>query len=701
MKTAAIWWRVSTDDQKEISPDTQIKEALALAEQEGYHVPPEYIIGTDWGSLSVWDSPPMDRLKALIREQAIGAVFMHHADRAPARPAHRLFFRALCQDCGVAIRCCHGQVPDGEMGEFMEFATAWAKEQQVHRAQQGAKDGLRDRARIKGLPVNGKPPYGFRFRYELRGDKQYPVAIEPDPSSHFVAARFWQMALSGVAIRGICRALIDDGIPAPKGGAWSAGTLYNMLRNPIYGGRYYALRHEAVLPQRRALSTYGKSSKQGTPRDQWCLLEDFPIISPVVTWQEWEAVQARLKLNKANSARNAKRFYMLSGLLFCEEDGRRLRGLSKKDGRYFYYGCTLRKGATPGRPPCSHKQIRGAELEETVWDQVKSFLTDPHTFLAEIERQRGANTGGVSDVGTQLEQLERSLKNVDAMETDLVGLRLRGQVSDTAFERQSALLRAERAHYTEEMERQKEAWAAVQESESALNSLERLRDQILDQLASTTAQDRRWVLDALNTRVTARKEGIEISIGIPNDAGSMFVSTIPGCDGRTPGANLGTQLRRRDGPHRRWRSRTPSAGPGRRPWPVPQPGSTCGSAVAPSDRVGGRPAPPAAFPVPRQSLWILLTFGPQAGSGPADYVNNEGQTPSRVRPSGNLWASQPGHRLLICLLIMSLEKGFPACQRVGDTPGKVTLIGRNQVSAFPNGVSELATVFPSHHTAQR
>ena len=23
MKTAAIWWRVSTDDQKEISPDTQ------------------------------------------------------------------------------------------------------------------------------------------------------------------------------------------------------------------------------------------------------------------------------------------------------------------------------------------------------------------------------------------------------------------------------------------------------------------------------------------------------------------------------------------------------------------------------------------------------------------------------------------------------------------------------------------------------
>ena len=50
-KPAAIWWRVSTDGQQEISPDTQIGEALA--EQEGYNVPPENVIGTDWKSLLV------------------------------------------------------------------------------------------------------------------------------------------------------------------------------------------------------------------------------------------------------------------------------------------------------------------------------------------------------------------------------------------------------------------------------------------------------------------------------------------------------------------------------------------------------------------------------------------------------------------------------------------------------------------------
>ena len=45
MKTAAIWWRVSTDEQREISPDTQIAEALTLAEGEGFQVPPAELEG--------------------------------------------------------------------------------------------------------------------------------------------------------------------------------------------------------------------------------------------------------------------------------------------------------------------------------------------------------------------------------------------------------------------------------------------------------------------------------------------------------------------------------------------------------------------------------------------------------------------------------------------------------------------------------
>ena len=522
-KVGEIWWRVSTDDQKEISPDTQTGAAMALAERGGYIVPPENIIGTDWHSLSVWESPPMERLKALIRARAIAAVFMYDADRGPSKPVHRLLFRALCEENGVVVRCCHGEIPGGEMGEVMEFLSAWAKEKQVNRAQRGAKDGLRDRARIKGLPVNGKPPYGYRFRYELHGDKKIPVGMEPEPSTHSVAASIWQMAVDGAPLRGICRQLIDQGIPSPRGGTWSAGTLYNLIRNPIYGGRYYALRHEAIVPQRRKKLTYGNSSQRHVPRDQWYLLEDFIINEPVVSWLQWEAVQERLHQNKVLSPRNSKRFYLLSGILFCEEDGRRLCGLSKKNGKHHYYACTLRAGAAPGKPPCSHKRLRGADVEQVVWANVSAFLSNPRQFMAEVNRKHQSDGG--ADVLARIEQFERKLDSVDAMDTELLGLRLRGQASDVAFERQRALLRAERSFYNDELKRQREALATLRDAQATVDSLEQMYNRILGRLESATPQDRRWVLQALNTRVTVRENGIEISLGIPSESDSISINS--------------------------------------------------------------------------------------------------------------------------------------------------------------------------------
>lgn len=550
--TAAIWWRVSTDDQKEISPETQINEARALAIEEGLETPEIYVIGTDWHSLSVWDSPAMLQLRSLITQGAISAVVMYDADRGRSKPAHRLMMRALCEENGVRILCRYGQVPDGEMGEVMEFLSAWSKEKQVHRAQQGARDGLRDRAKIKGLPVNGNTPYGYRLRKELRGDQKVPVAIEPDPATHFVAARIWKMAVDGVPLRRICAQLIEDGIPSAKGGLWAAGTLHGMLRNPVYGGRYYALRYESKLPERRMKDTYGKSSIKDIPRDQWYLLQDFRIIEPVVTWEEWEAVQDRLALNKLNSPRNAKQFYMLSGLIFCGEDGRRLRGLSKQGKKYFYYSCTLRPGHTPGQPRCSLGGIRGREVEEAVWENVSAFLGDPQTLMAEMNRRRDGQGDSATQVRETVERLQRKIKDVDAMETDLVGMKLRGEASETAFERQSALLRAERTHYIDELERQGEAVKAVEETEAALNSIEQLREQIINKLETATPEDRRWALQALNTRVTHDKNGVEVSIGVPSHFESATVSVAPGFSGRSPAPSRRRIQHLRGGPHRRW-----------------------------------------------------------------------------------------------------------------------------------------------------
>lgn len=207
-KQAAVWWRVSTDDQRDTSPETQIREALTLAKDDGYQVPEEFILGTDWHSLSVWESPAMERLKGLVREGAIQGVFMYDPDRGPSKPAHRLLFRAMCEEYGVVIRCKHGQVPEGDMGEVMEFLSAWQKEKQVHRAQQGARDGLRDRVTRRHLPANTRASYGYRWD---------GVHFAPD-DQYKVAEGIWGMLKEGKTDRGIAGVLTRAGIPTPTGG---------------------------------------------------------------------------------------------------------------------------------------------------------------------------------------------------------------------------------------------------------------------------------------------------------------------------------------------------------------------------------------------------------------------------------------------------------------------------------------------------
>ena len=56
----------------------------------------------------------------------------------------------------------------------------------------------------------------------------------------------------------------------------------------------------------------------------------------------------------------------------------------------------------------------------------------------------------------------------------MVGLKQRGQLSEVAFERQSALLRAERIHIHDELDRQNAVLVTLDESRAAIDTLERV-----------------------------------------------------------------------------------------------------------------------------------------------------------------------------------------------------------------------------------
>ena len=120
-----------------------------------------------------------------------------------------------------------------------------------------------------------------------------------------------------------------------------------MLHNPVYKGQVYALRNRSVRPQKRRGRTFGKSSVIQTPIEEWVSLP-VKVEPAVVTEEEFDLVEERMKLNQIYSPRNAKHKYLLRGMVVCEtHDGRVYRGVYNNK-KFFVYTCNAyRNGISP------------------------------------------------------------------------------------------------------------------------------------------------------------------------------------------------------------------------------------------------------------------------------------------------------------------------------------------------------------------
>ena len=78
---AAIWCRVSTHDQRELSLDAQEGVVQRVLEGMGLVVPPEYVLKVDWTSLDLMACPQFQQLRRWIASGEIRALGVVDRDR--------------------------------------------------------------------------------------------------------------------------------------------------------------------------------------------------------------------------------------------------------------------------------------------------------------------------------------------------------------------------------------------------------------------------------------------------------------------------------------------------------------------------------------------------------------------------------------------------------------------------------------------
>ena len=322
-------------------------------------------------------------------------------------------------------------------------------------------------------------------------------------------------------------ALTKAGIPSPSGKEyWSATTISHMLRNPIYCGRYVALRTKSIAPRTRRGQTYGKSTQTFRDVNGQVPLPGL-VTEAAVNDEEFRRVQDRLARNKVEEGK-VVRIYLLRGMVRCELCGRLWRGkCQQKNSRSNYrYVCPGRERPHTG-VRCTAGSSNGMVLEARIWNRVVDFLTRPEVFLNAVEERESGHRDSVEEIEAAIKRLEGRRERIDAAEAKAYSGYARGLASEESYRRVRAELDAERRWIEEELKDRQGALNSARSRVIIAETVNMIRPQLLKRIQTAAPEDKRFVLECLGAETTVGPSGLQLSLAVPESSVSA-VNNRPG-----------------------------------------------------------------------------------------------------------------------------------------------------------------------------
>jgi site-specific DNA recombinase len=407
---AAIYARVSTADQadKGFSLPTQIAACQAMARQEGYNVPETSIFVDDYTGTSL-NRPQFTKLRDLVRQRLVQAVFVHDQDRLTRKLAHQLLLSDEFEQAEVALRIV--TMPDSEKtpeGQLLTNVRGIIAEYERAKILERTERGRRGRAQA-GRPPGGRPPLGY-----ITTAKGYEV--QPDEAA--IVQRIFRLYVeNGLSQRAIAALLTAEGVPPPgerrRGGrrtlvvpVWHQAIVAEVLTSQTYiGCLHYG--KKTRLPGKQNPDKHTRS--QVVPPEQW-----IPIaVPPLIDSAMFAAAQDRRPANQQQSRRNRRHAYLLiGGRLRCGQCGCVMTGaIIQGKARYRCNRGRLRYLDVVAAH--SRRSVAAAAIEPVVWQAVEHVLNNPAVITAELERRRGNARTQQGDLDGERQHYARQIAQCD------------------------------------------------------------------------------------------------------------------------------------------------------------------------------------------------------------------------------------------------------------------------------------------------
>lgn len=304
LKIAAAYIRVSTEDQEEYSPDSQLHIIRDYAKQNGYILPEEYIFQDDGISgSSAKKRPAFNQMIALAKdkEPPFTAILVLMFSRFCRNREESVLYKSLLRRQGISVISIKEPMIDGPFGTLIESIIEWFDEYYLINLSAEVKRGMTEKFR-RGEAM-GAAPFGYRI-----DSANKTFVIDPDRAE--IVRSVFQSYADGAGCREIAVQLGSCGVTTKRGNPPDNRFVEYMLRNPVYIGKI------RWTPEH-------KTNYSRTHVNDGVELVDGKH-PPIITQELWNAVQKRMDQRKASYGkyqRQAPAEWMLKGLVRCSSCG--------------------------------------------------------------------------------------------------------------------------------------------------------------------------------------------------------------------------------------------------------------------------------------------------------------------------------------------------------------------------------------------
>lgn len=301
MKTAAAYIRVSTDDQVEYSPASQLEKIREYAKRNGYILPDEYIFMDE--GISGRHTAKRAAFNNMIgtakqKPKPFDAILLWKFSRFARNREDSIVYKSMLRkQCGIDVISISENVGDDKMSVLIEALIEAMDEYYSINLSEEVKRGMTEKV-SRGEAVS-VPSFGYQIK-----DGQYI----PDPDTADVVRSIFADYVNGKGMRTIALEVNDRGFRTRRGNLFENRTIKYILQNPVYIGKI------RWTPTGRADHRKGNTDTlivEGTHQ-------------PLIDSELWDKAQKKINMTsrtKYMRSSDPKEPFMMQGLVRCSACG--------------------------------------------------------------------------------------------------------------------------------------------------------------------------------------------------------------------------------------------------------------------------------------------------------------------------------------------------------------------------------------------